>query len=57
MAETEIIVVALKLAPNEIPISPSFEVWMIYEDELNSKIVSMMKNMNFMPGMGLEKNQ
>ena len=30
---------------------------MIYEDELNPKIVSMMKNMNFIPEMGLEKNQ
>ena len=30
---------------------------MIYEDELNSKIASMMKGMNFMPGMGLGKDQ
>ena len=30
---------------------------MIYEDELNPKIASMMKGMNFVPGMGLEKNQ
>ena len=30
---------------------------MIYEDELNPKIASMMKGMNFMPGMGLGKNQ
>ena len=55
--ETEDVVAALKLAPNEISVSPSFEVCMIYEDELNSKIVSIMKNMNFMLGMGLGKNQ
>ena len=30
---------------------------MIYEDELNPKIASMMKGMNFVPGMGLERNQ
>ena len=30
---------------------------MIYEDELNPKIASMMKDMNFMPGIGLEKDQ
>ena len=30
---------------------------MIYEDELNPKIASMMKGMNFMPGMGLGKDQ
>ena len=30
---------------------------MIYEDELNPKIASMMKGMNFMPGMGLGKEQ
>ena len=56
-AETEVVVAALKLAPNEILVSPSFEVYMIYEDELNSKILSMMKSMNFMPEMGLGKNQ
>ena len=56
-AETEAIVAALILAPNEIPVSLSFEVCMIYEDELHSKIVSMMKSMNFMPIMGLGKNQ
>ena len=30
---------------------------MIYEDELNPKIASMMKGMNFMPEMGLGKDQ
>ena len=30
---------------------------MIYEDEMNYKIASMMKGMNFMPGMGLGKDQ
>ena len=57
MAETKVIVAALKLTPNEISVSPSFEVCIIYEDELNPKIASMMKSMNFMPRMGLEKNQ
>ena len=56
-AETEVVVAALRLAPNEISVSLSFEVCMIYEDELNLKIVSMMKSMNFMPIMGLGKNQ
>ena len=40
-----------------IPISPSFQVCMIYEDELNPKIASMMKGMNFVPGIGLGRNQ
>ena len=48
---------ALNLDQSEIPISPSFQVYMIYEDELNPKIASMMKGMNFMPGMGLGRNQ
>lgn len=30
---------------------------MIYEDELNPKVASIMKKMNFLPGMGLGKNQ
>ena len=57
LSETEAVVAALKLTHNEIPISPGFQVCMIYEDELNPKIASMMKGMNFMPGMGLEKDQ
>ena len=56
-AETKAIVTVLKLTLNEILVSLGFEVCMIYEDELNPKIVSMMKNMNFMPRMGLRKNQ
>ena len=57
LAEIEAVIAALKLTPNEVPVSLGFQVYMIYEDELNSKISSMMKNMNFMPGMGLWKNQ
>ena len=57
MVKTEAVVTTLKLTPNEIPISPSFEVCMIYEYKLNLKIVSMMKSMNFMSGMGLGRNQ
>ena len=48
---------ALNLNHNEIPVSLSFQVCMIYEDELNPKIASMMKGMNFIPEMGLGKNQ
>ena len=55
--EIKATVVALKLVLNEILVSLGFEVCMIYEDELNSKIVSMIRNMNFMPEMGLGKNQ
>ena len=55
--ETEAVVAALKLTHNEILVSLGFQVCMIYEDELNPKITSIMKNMNFMPGMGLEKDQ
>ena len=55
--ETEVVIAALKLAPEEVPISPSFEVCIIYEDELDERIVSIMRKMNFMPGMGLEKEQ
>ena len=47
----------LNLDHNEMPISPGFQVCMIYEDELNSKIASMMKGMNFIHGMGLGRNQ
>ena len=57
LAETEATVASLKLTHNEIPISPGFQVCRIYEDELNPKIASMMKDMNFMPGMGLGKDQ
>ena len=57
MAETKAAVAALNLNHNEIPVSPSFQVCMIYEEELNPKIASMMKGMNFMPGMGLGRNQ
>ena len=55
--EIEAAVAALNLNHNKIPVSPGFQVCMIYEDELNPKITSMMKGMNFMPGMGLERNQ
>ena len=57
LAETEAAIAALKLTHNEIPVNPGFQVCMIYEDELNPKITSMMKGMNFMPRMGLEKDQ
>ena len=57
LAETEVVIAALKLTHNEIPVSPGFQVCMIYEDELNPKITSMIKGMNFMPGMGLGKDQ
>ena len=57
-AETEAAIAALRLTPKEIPISPSFEVCPIYEAEMNEKVVlGMMRNMDFFPGMGLEKNQ
>ena len=39
-AETEADVAALKLAPNEIPVSSSFEVYMIYEDELTQRLLA-----------------
>ena len=57
LAETEAVVAALNLDNNEIPVSPGFQVCMIYEDELNPKIASMIKGMNFMPRMGLGRNQ
>ena len=57
LAETEAVVAALNLDHREIHVNPGFQVCMIYEDELNPKIASMMKGMNFVPGMGLEKNQ
>ena len=47
----------LNLSHGEILVSPGFQVCMIYEDELNLKIASMMKGMNFMLGMGLGKDQ
>ena len=47
----------LKLTHNKIPVSLGFQVCMIYEDELNPKISSMMKGMNFIPGMGLGRDQ
>ena len=56
-AKTEAVVAAQKLNPNEILASPCFEVCVIHENELNPKISSMMKSMNFMPRMGLGKNQ
>ena len=56
-AKIEAVVAALKLAPKEIPISLSFEVCMIYEDELDEKLLSMMRRINFMPSMGLGKDQ
>ena len=57
LAETEVVVAALNLNHNEILVSPGFQVCMIYKDELNPKIASMMKGMNFVPGMGLGINQ
>ena len=55
--ENEADVTAMKLAPNKIPISPSFKICVMYKDELDEKIISMMRKMNFMPRMGLGKNQ
>ena len=56
IADTGVAIAALKLAAGEVPISPSFEVCVIYEDELDERVVSMMRKMNFMPGMGLGKD-
>ena len=57
-AETDAAIAALRLAPKEIPISPSFEICMIYESWMNEKVVlNMMRNMEFFTGMGLGKNQ
>ena len=52
-AETKAAIAALKMTPQEIPISPNFEVYIIYEDELDKRITSMIRKMNFIPGMGL----
>ena len=48
---------ALKLTQDEILVNPGFQVCMIDEDELNLKIASMMKGINFIPGMGLGRDQ
>ena len=57
-AETNATIAALRLAPKEIPISPSFEICMIYESWMNEKVVlNMMHNMEFFLGMGLGKDQ
>ena len=57
-AETEAAIAALRLAPTEIPISPSFEVCMIYQSVMNEKVVlNMMRSMEFLPGLSLGKNQ
>ena len=57
-AKIETAIAALSLAPKEIPISPSFEVCMIYEAEMNEKVVlSMMRNIEFFLGMGMGRNQ
>ena len=50
-AETEAAIAALRLAPAEIPISPSFKVCMIYQSVMNEKVIlSMMHGMEFFPG-------
>ena len=57
-AETEAAIAALRLASKEIHIRPSFEVCMIYEAEMNEKVVlSMMRNIEFFLGMGMGRNQ
>ena len=57
-AETDAAIAALRLAPKEIPITPSFEICMIYESWMNKKVVlNMMRNMEFFPGLGLGKDQ
>ena len=55
-AETEAAIAAMKLAPKKIPISPSFEVCMIYIADMSEKVLSIMRSIEFLPGMGLEKN-
>ena len=55
--ESEAAIAALKLAPKEIPLNPDFEVCMIYEDSMEEKVLNMLKRMNFMPRLGLGKNQ
>ena len=57
-AETDTAIAALRLAPKEIPISPSFKICMIYKSWMNEKVVlNMMRNMEFFPGLGLGKYQ
>ena len=57
-AKTDAAIAVLRLALKEIPISPSFEICMIYESWMNEKVVlNMMCNMEFFPGLGLGKNQ
>ena len=55
-AETEAAIAALKMGPQENPVSLNFEVCMIYEDDLDSKVVNIMIKMNFMLGMRLGKS-
>ena len=56
-AEIDAAIAALRLAPKEIRISPSFEICMIYESWMNEKVVlKMMRNMEFFLGIGLGKN-
>ena len=55
--ETEATIAALRLAFKEIPISPSFEVCIIYEADMSDKVLSMMRSMEFLQGMGLGKDQ
>ena len=57
LIEIEATVAALKLTPKEISISPSFKVCMLYEDELDEQIMSMMHSINFMLRLGQGKNQ
>ena len=56
-AESEATIVALKLAPKEVPINLGFELCMIYEDSMEKKVLNIMKGVKFMPGLGLGKNQ
>ena len=55
--KTEATIAALKLAPKKIPISPSFEVCMIYKADMSEKVLNMMHGIEFLPGMGLGRNQ
>ena len=54
--KTEVAMASLKLTPNKIRISPSFQVCVLYEDKLDERVMNMMGNMNFISGMGLGKN-
>lgn len=55
--ETKVAIAALRLALKEIPISPNFEVYMIYEADMSEKVLGMMHSMELLLGMRLGRNQ